>query len=960
MKKKLPKYQIAGTAPRGIFDDVVQGYNPSNDKSYLDQKQIPSNASPLDLQEVRRKTVMNWDVSPTFQALNAIALGTGAIANTINEYKTRTDERRKYITSLQQPYNIQNPVQNDAPIYTKYGGSLMKYEDGGQIPKNNVRYISIPTGDTNTLQSTVTVDLASKQKIQRGDKGTINIYNAKDKAGNSITITEDQISPYLNSNLHNNYAIQNILPNGKQGQTDSLYVAPGASKFDINIPSNKFGGDLAKYPFGGGPLTSEGAKEILHDGTIHGKPITDKQKKYFGYIAGGGKPQAKYGIKHKKHMRSIMDPDGDGDNDRDSRRDMDHDMFEYGGGTGVEINPEHKGELTRKAKSAGMSPLEFASHVLANKENYSSDTIKQANFAHNFNKQYGGDLPETSGLPNRKGATIEAEGGEVYQQPDGNIIKINDNAPSHEQGGVPINNVERVLEDTSTSRKDEDSKSLRLTPTNVNLMFGVKPKRSLSHSETLEFVNDKLQKDQKVAYRKFNQTLEILDQNSNDKYASNSLDMNSEYISKLPNKKDVFETLFNNQEKIKNDMNIQNGKAKYGKYIPKALYGVEDPITLTKPDIGGGRTPTGRNNNNYNFTAAQLEAMAKQHGLRYDTNKNFQADLYDKVLSLPNGQQIVNNMWDNYGNTNQGKSIKQNRTKEAFADGSPKARTMFLAGELLKNRQPEQTISTDPNKPTINPAPQTFGDDTPIDINTGDQPQSTSSFNLKPTVPSKFNEPLHWYDTAAETLGLLENDRTPTVLNPVQLHHVTPKLLNPLPALQAGQRDFNAVTDKLPSTGAGMSNATNAFAQKYSIDNQVLGQYDNNNNQIENQSRYYNAGIDDKQSEMDAQSREQFERKQLGSIEAQRQQKLTLLDSIFTKIAQNNALNRNGNLIQQLAPQYDQYGVKNDNKYTFSTGATPSTGAGLQFIYDQSGRKFRVMTDAKGKQVIVPDTKIAK
>lgn len=758
-KKRLPKYQIAGANPRATLDDIAktdpypQGF--TLDKNYLAPRTLPENAKPLDLQEVKRNTIMTSDVSPTFQALNAIALGTGAVANTINEYKTRADERRKYINSLQQPYDIQNPVQNDAPLYTKYGGKL------------------------------------------------------------------------------------------------------------------------CMYPFGGGPLTAEGAKEMLRDGTAHGKKLTDKQKRYFGYIAGGGKPEAKYGV----------------------------------------------------------------------------------------------DLPETKGLPTRKGATIEAEGGEVYQQPDGNIIKIDDNSPSHEQGGVPINNVERVLEDTSTTRKDVDSKALKLTPTDINSMFGVKPNRSLSHSETLEFVNDKLQKKQKKSFNKFNQTLETLDQNPNDKYASNSLDMNSEYISNLPNKEDVFDTLFDNQETIKNDMNIQNGKAKYGKYITKAIYGIDDPITLKNPDKGGGRTPTGRNNNDFHFTAAELEHMAKQFGLRYDTNKNFQSDLYDAVLKLPNGKQIIDTMWSGdanmkgFGNTNQGIKTKQVMNKQAFVDGDPKARTMFLAGKLAEatpNGLPDIKI------PRLNLPPEDLTLTPPVDNNANpnvDNPVQTNApepFNLKPTVPSKFNEPLHWYDTAAETLGLLENERTPTVLNPVQLHHVTPKLLNPLPALQAGQRDFNAVTDKLPSTGAGMSNATNAFAQKYSIDNQILGQYENNNNQIENQARYYNAGVDDKQSEVDAQSREQFERKQLGSMEAQRQQKLTLLDSIFTKIAQNHALNRNGNLIQQLAPQYDQYGVKNDNKYTFSTGATPSTGNALQFIYDQSGRKFRVMTDAKGKQVIVPDTKIAK
>lgn len=39
-------------------------------------------------------------------------------------------------------------------------------------------------------------------------------------------------------------------------------------------------------------LTSSKAKEILRDGKVHGKSLTAKQKRYFGYIAGGGKAQA--------------------------------------------------------------------------------------------------------------------------------------------------------------------------------------------------------------------------------------------------------------------------------------------------------------------------------------------------------------------------------------------------------------------------------------------------------------------------------------------------------------------------------------------------------------------------------------------------------------------------------------------------------------------------------------------
>ena len=62
-------------------------------------------------------------------------------------------------------------------------------------------------------------------------------------------------------------------------------------------------------------------------------------------------------------------------------------------GGGIYINPANRGKFTTSAKRAGMGVQEFASHVLANKEDYSPLQVKRANFAHNaagWNHQYGG------------------------------------------------------------------------------------------------------------------------------------------------------------------------------------------------------------------------------------------------------------------------------------------------------------------------------------------------------------------------------------------------------------------------------------------------------------------------------------------------------------------------------------------------------------------------------------------
>ena len=62
---------------------------------------------------------------------------------------------------------------------------------------------------------------------------------------------------------------------------------------------------------------------------------------------------------------------------------------------GIYIKPENKGKFTAWASSHGMSVQEAASHVMANKEKYSSTTVKRANFAKNaskWKKEKGGEV----------------------------------------------------------------------------------------------------------------------------------------------------------------------------------------------------------------------------------------------------------------------------------------------------------------------------------------------------------------------------------------------------------------------------------------------------------------------------------------------------------------------------------------------------------------------------------------
>lgn len=606
--------------------------------------------------------------------------------------------------------------------------------------------------------------------------------------------------------------------------------------------------------------------------------------------------------------------------------------------TGIEINPAHKGMFTEFAKRHGMGVQEAAKHVLANKDNYSAHVVKMANFAHNFNgkkAQYGEDIPVNPGSQNVKNPLVMAEAGEVYQQPDGDVIKISDHADRHEDasGGVPLNNVQRVLEDTSTTRKDKYSKMLRIAPDEFNAMFGVDTKKSLSHSEALEKADAYFQSKTNKMNKKLQQTLDTLDENPNNFYAKNTIDLNAKTIQTVPDREQLFGDLFNHQEAVKNAAGITNdaSKGKYGKYVLKADYGINidyDPVTLNK-DKGRGITPTGKSNFP-TFNVDQINHYAKQLGLRTDNNQVFQKDLYDYLQNrVPNGQKIIDEMWNSYGNTNKGIQEKQNQNINAFADNKIGARTMFALDAALNGRIPEQTApvgNPDVQYPNVDKALPSFNQPAPdvtVDDNTTAPVTNTQKF-----TPKKFDEPLHWYDIASDAMALTDNERIPANYNPVELNQVRLKLLNPQPALEQGNRDYNAALSYLPSNGTGMANATNIFAQKYGIDNQILGQYENSNVGVRNQEEMYNAQVKDRQSQVNSQSRATFEQQQLQGMEAQRQQKLSAFDNLFTKIAQNRKLNREGDLLLQMFPNFDQTGRYNGNQRLLYPGTTSTQGNG--------------------------------
>lgn len=92
---------------------------------------------------------------------------------------------------------------------------------------------------------------------------------------------------------------------------------------------------------------------------------------------------------------------------------------------GIHINPKNKGKFNALKKRTGKSTEELT-------HSKNPLTRKRAIFAQNAKKWHHGD----GGMAN---ANAEFERGEPYMTPDGTIHKISDQAPTHAQGGVPVN-----------------------------------------------------------------------------------------------------------------------------------------------------------------------------------------------------------------------------------------------------------------------------------------------------------------------------------------------------------------------------------------------------------------------------------------------------------------------------------------------------------------------------------------
>lgn len=462
-----------------------------------------------------------------------------------------------------------------------------------------------------------------------------------------------------------------------------------------------------------------------------------------------------------------------------------------------------------------------------------------------FKAQEGISIPVTSG-EDSVNPIAELEEGEVYKSQDGMIKKIDDDAGTHEEGGVLVDDAHKVIEDTGDKRDDEVSKELLMSPDEVFQVTGFRPKRKVTHSKAYELAVNHYDKKVKSIEKKIKTGLKYA-KDYNSKASENSMDLNLQLLESIPTKNDLFEAIFGHQEDIKEEKGIKNSDddAQIGNNFPK--------INPAEAD--------------------------------------FSMDL---------------NFMKQYPNPVQPSAVQKSNLQDAIERG------------------------------IIEPPVKQYT--TRVDVN--EKP--------KGITPSTFNEPLQWYDVMQPLYSILNSRKEPVRFATPKVFIPSFRLLDPRPALEAGEASFNRAAAMLPSTTVGMANLANLFSQKYMMDNQIIGQYENQNKQILNQQDAESAKLKTMQSASDVDAIDKFELKRLTRDEAFRQQRMEDIGNISQKYALNRRFNREGQYLLNMFPHFDQTATYNQNPFTFTNPGTNLSSSNQT----EDGMQVQMFTDPNtGQQV---------
>jgi hypothetical protein len=186
------------------------------------------------------------------------------------------------------------------------------------------------------------------------------------------------------------------------GQFPTPYSLPEDSfkQGGNNLHNSVYASSSAQYPaiYRNGGMTSKFYASNVPDNNISNKDLTYPENSYV-YAQGGNLnnlPMNRY------PAASRFLEEGSTASPLTNMMSIPAKTFAYERGGKIYIKPENRGKFTASANRAGMGVQEFASHVLANKDDYSSTQVKRANFAHNaagWKHATGGHMMAAGGWP---------------------------------------------------------------------------------------------------------------------------------------------------------------------------------------------------------------------------------------------------------------------------------------------------------------------------------------------------------------------------------------------------------------------------------------------------------------------------------------------------------------------------------------------------------------------------------
>lgn len=921
MKKKLPKYQVGNSNPCGpgtIWDDVqkkcipaqVQNTTPIDPVFAATQNMVgyPFRKQGSQWQQIQNGQYQPVSVNPvaqsgyqdsrgtdlTFGQYNADALSKGFnydsdgkyrktetteipnslgysdgfkalnvgldltrfLAGTVNDVNTNKKERRKYLKALQQDerYNSYEQGLNNVPAYFQVGGSPRKVDkvpEGYTPLPNRPNYFHNPQQSFEENYEVTGAAPNDGPKMSNADWVKF-VANKKAKQTNDIVYIEPSVPTPVQA-----FSGQPIYNENKHAI--GMYKFAKRNTDDntqvgqSNLTRDVLWSDIDKM---GNPI----GDIITIPDTEFSKATRGLETLYDPTII-------------NKYRKPTLQKGGNINNTG------------YTPGTASYNNPYNiipSNDITMEN-----TPFDVMAYP-----NNGQPTLMKAGGKYKFpGADYVTEVPMQQGGYAQPNAELEQ--GEVFQTQQGEITKVPESHDRHEQGGSMQANVQRVLEDTADKRKDKDSKYLRITPDEAETLVDFRPKKYVSHSKLYEQAKEKNDSKLKSLEKKLKDNMDYIKYSNGGKFAQNSLDENLKIMDNFTTNGEIFDIIYSHQEQVKAKYAIdQEQKAMQKGGVPKYQTGSYGSLT----PWAGDKYQNKKNASMYSKDDWGKKLIAK--GYKGDfSNLDVQKFLY----TTPQGKSIIDNLHTTKPGTIYGDPA-QNRYDEklgyrwdAALDAVPDLATPPVVQAPAAPVIPEVTTVI-PNLQEPNRKYDFTGD-------------GGSGLN-------RFNEPLRWYDTMPKVASYLSSlGRTPVDLEQLQYNPLKVHEESALPLIMQNQGDFNAGLDMLPTNGVGFANQANLMGNKYAVNQQGMAGVESRNKQRYNQIDATNA---QGQMQIDAtnlQLRDQFNNRILQGKEIQRQSKLNAFDDFATMVAQNRKLNREGNLVLELTPYFDQNGQFNGRKY---------------------------------------------